>query len=215
MNLAALPGARRAAHVDPMDVPLPIGRGEHPQISPSGRRRTARMAVPRWSEQQTLRDGMEASWGKFFAFLEFFVVYPLNFRMPNKHALFCQRSATISPESSFKVVPRSVGDEFIRKWVPRPHRDAWRQTVNRRGSWLIAVLALCASPSAVRRTPHGCPSSQSSALCAAHSWRVACRVVMTWLVSSSPPPSVRPKNVRHSSPAETAGAQAYPLLSPV
>jgi hypothetical protein len=71
------------------------------------------MAVPRWSEQQTLRDAMEASWTKFFAFLEFFVIYSLNFRMPDKHALMYQRSAIVSPESSFKVVPKSVADAII------------------------------------------------------------------------------------------------------
>ena len=58
---------------------------------------------------------MEASWTKFVAFLEFFVIYSLNFRMPEKHALMYQRSAIVSPESSFKVVPKSVADEFIRR----------------------------------------------------------------------------------------------------
>jgi len=85
-----------------------------------GRDADGTIGVPRWSDVQTLRDAMEASWTKLFAFTEFFVVYAINFRMPEKYGMTYLRQAIKSPDSSFKVMSKSLADLMIKGLGAKP-----------------------------------------------------------------------------------------------
>ena len=69
--------------------------------------------VPRWSDQQTLRDAMGGLWNEFFFLVEDFIICSLHFRLAPGLSLMRKPSAITSSESSWVVMSEDVAQRMI------------------------------------------------------------------------------------------------------